>query len=117
MRHGSPGVQLVKAKRYALQDSMTGMEISWAVPFQQAARPGQQLAMSMVFNGDWINGDVKNVNEAQNPRETKPLRELKCPSCSRMNEVDDTNIEVTWYAILSPVGLRLPENQVKFADV
>ena len=64
--------------------------------------------MSMVFNGDWVYGDVKSVNKALNQREIKTPRDIKCPSCSHVNEVDDLDIDVTWYVMLSPAVLRLP---------
>jgi hypothetical protein len=87
-RHGSPGIKLVRSKRYAIQDSRTGKDAKFTVPFHQTARPGQKFAMSMIFNGDWSAED----------EQLKKRCESKCLSCGHVNMVDDLDVDVTWCA-------------------
>jgi hypothetical protein len=80
----------VKSRRYAIQDCRTGKDAKLTVPFYQTARPGQKLAMSMLFNGDWSTGD----------EHLEKRHESKCLSCGHVNMVDDSNVDITWCATL-----------------
>ncbi|KAF2430873.1 hypothetical protein EJ08DRAFT_697081 [Tothia fuscella] len=93
-QHGSPGLGLVRSKKYVIQDSNTGIEMNRIIPFYQLARPGQKLVMSMVFNGDWATED-KVLPKATNGKRSRETSENKCPSCQHVNVIDDLNVEVT----------------------
>jgi len=84
-RHGGPGLKLVESKRYSIQDSRTGRDAKFTVPFYQMVRPGQKFVMSMLFSGDWISED----------EHSKKKNENKCRRCGHVNVVVDSDVDVT----------------------
>jgi hypothetical protein len=65
VRHRSPGLKLVQRRKYAIEDSRTGKDVSWIKPFHQTARPGERFTMSMIFNGDWANKDDEKTDRPE----------------------------------------------------
>jgi hypothetical protein len=71
-----PGREMVKNRRYIIQDRLTGTILRQDIPFIQATRPGQKLLMAMVFY-------------------SKPELENICPRCNVIT-VAGSSIDVEW---------------------
>lgn len=85
VRHGGSGLKLVESKRYSIQDSGTGRDVKFTIPFYQMVRPGQKFAMSMLFSGDWISED----------EHSKKKNKSKCRRCGHLNMVVDSDVDIT----------------------
>jgi hypothetical protein len=88
VRHGSRGLNLVKSRRYAIQDGVTGKDADTSVPFYQVARPGKNYAMSMLFRdaGDEVADAIEGT-----------LRDSICPTCGYINKATDAESDLMWY--------------------
>ena len=85
-RHGAPGRELIAQRKYILQDEKTSRDISFKLPFHQAASPGKTYNMSMVFQGDFASqADV-----------TSQLSGTACPKCKHINPIADPDVDVIW---------------------
>lgn len=78
----SPGLELVKSRRYALHDERTGRDAIRSTPLYQVARPGQRIVMSMVLDSKY---DKSGGSQ-----------ESTCPRCGRTDMVNDPDLDVTW---------------------
>jgi hypothetical protein len=85
VRHGSRGLNLVKSRRYAIQDGVTGKDADTTVPFYQVARPGKNYAMSMLFRGagDEVEDSIDGA-----------LRDSICPTCGYTNKATDAESDL-----------------------
>ena len=73
-----PGWNLVKDRRYIIQDCQTGKIMRQDILFTHAVRPGQKLLMAMVF---YQQLEPDNI----------------CPRCKTIT-VAGSSVDVVWYA-------------------
>ncbi|KAK6080924.1 hypothetical protein SCUP234_05022 [Seiridium cupressi] len=72
-----PGRELIRSRRYVLQDSLTGLDVCPNIPFYVAARPGRRLNMSMIFRAVWT-GEQESV----------------CGKCGNINFTDNADLDI-----------------------
>ncbi|KAK6207233.1 hypothetical protein LQW54_007315 [Pestalotiopsis sp. IQ-011] len=79
-----PGQELVMSKKYTLQDQ-NGKDLCLNVEFHRLVRPGQKLAMSMHFGGEWLQSNVE-YDELVFP----------CPRCGQARPFGNFDIDTNW---------------------
>lgn len=61
-----PGYDLVRARRYAIRDDLSGLDIRQTKPLTYVLRPGQKVNMCMVY----FTGDKNTMNCARCKKST-----------------------------------------------
>lgn len=78
-----PGQELVMSKKYVLQDLVTGTDLNLKAEFHHLVRPGQKIAMAMIFGGMWLKENVVGEGSC-------------CPKCGQKPEVALPDSDTTW---------------------
>lgn len=74
---GIPGYEMVRQKRYVIQESATKKEITRSQIWEASFLPGQKVVMSMLFDADTIS-------------------KTSCPRCQAPSE-EPKDVEVQWF--------------------
>jgi hypothetical protein len=74
-------------RKYVLQDVTTGTDLSLNAEFHLLVRPGQKLAMAMVFRGKYLQGDIAAERSC-------------CPKCGQQRPFEVPGTDTVWYVLI-----------------